>query len=205
MNATARAAVGQLSGAGARKRARRLAGLPAYADGIVTTRGHCRAKGCASRLGITRVTVDTTARDAVVRSAHVECAQCQRVWYRVKGDTPATTANAYQRVLFDLIAPSGDKRVLYRVKTNGAWHVNGDDSVTIANASRGQVSDALHVWRAARDKREAAKARAKARKAETDLIVRLAGMAALARMDERNAEREAEERAAEERERKGMA
>lgn len=203
MNMAARAAVGTLSPRVARKRAARAAGLRAYQHDLHVIRDRCRAPGCRSRAGIVRVTIDTTDPKTVRRSARVECAQCGHGWFRVRDDTPLTDG---QRItaMATLIVPSGAKRVLYRVKTNGAWHVSGDDVTTIPNANVDQVMAAMRVWREAWEKREDAKLRARAKREVEAAADREATRAMLARMDARNAEREAEERAAAERERKGI-
>lgn len=150
------------------------------------------------------MTVNTIDKAAVERFAHLECAQCGRVWRAFRADTPVTV-KGYQAVLITLIAPSGTRRVLYRVKSNGAWHVNGDDSVVIPNATLAQLADAVRVHREAWDKREASRVKARLAREEQAAADRAATRELLVRADTRRAEREAEERAADERERKGMA
>ncbi len=206
MNAAARAAAGCLSPAVARKRAARRAGLRRYESELRTRRGHCLAPGCASRQGVVRVTIDVTARDRINRFAGVECAQCGRFWYRI-GDNAPVRRKGYQAVLITLIAPSGDRRVIWQ--SHGAVKTAGHDSVVIVDARLGQLDDAVRQWQASRDKREAAKSARKAVKLAADAAATRKSREVLAAMDAARAARAAaiaaDESAAAERERNGLA
>lgn len=206
MNRAARAAVGCVSPRVARKRASRAAGLRSYETEVSVHRGHCRAPGCASRYGVDRVTLDTTSTARVERFAHRECAQCGRVWHRVKDDTPVSRLG-YQAVRITLIVPTGERRIVFA--SHGGVHAEGETSVVLRDATFGQLTDAYSAWQKRNNAVLAARARAKARKAELDAAATREFMAQLAAMDERrrlrDEERMAEERAADERERKGQA
>lgn len=200
MNKAARAAAGCLSAPAAAKRARRAAGCRHYESEIRVRRGHCRAPGCASRAGVVRVTLDTTDQRRIERFAHVECAQCGRVWYRVSNDTEATRGG-YLAALVTLIVPSDERRVIYRVRKGGAAHVAGDDTVILTNVTFGQLDDAARAWR----KRNAAVLarldRARASRAAKSAAATAALSARIADWHERHEIEAAAERLAEARER----
>lgn len=207
MNATSRAAAGCLSAVSGRKAARRAAGLRRYESELRLHRGKCRAKGCRSVWGVTRVSIDLAmSRERVDRLATVECVQCHRTWYRIAA--PEVTRAGYQAVLLTLIVPTGDKRVVFA--SHGGFHSNdADETLVIPDASLAQLDEAYRAWRKRHDQLVGARDRAKLRRAEKEAEATRAGQAALARMDERRAAREAEESEAEDaalaREKAGLA
>lgn len=186
MNRAARAAAGCLTGPGARKRASDLAGLRRYETEIRVWRGRCRAKGCASRYGVTRITIDTRDVRRIARLAVVECVQCGRQWWRVSDDTPATR-QGYLSVLVTLLVPSDQKRVIYR--RNGGVHASGDDTVEIRNATHGQLMDAAAEWRRRNGLLLGRLDRARTRKREADAAITRELMDGMRARDEARAER----------------
>jgi hypothetical protein len=204
MNAKTRASLGCLSSISARKRARRQAGLARYESEIRLHRGKCRAPGCASRWGVTRVTLDFTAsRERIARDGHVECAQCGRVWHRIKA--PDVTHAGYQQVLLTVIVPSGERRIVWA--RNGAIHAQGDDQLVIVNPTLAQAQAGFAGWSKRNAQLTASRERAKSKRealaaadraATRDLLARIAAREAAA------AEAAAEEAAAAAREAAGQ-
>lgn len=130
------------------------AGIPGYASDMAPVRGRCLRKRCGARWGVVRVTIDTRDATRIDRFAHVECAACGRVWRRVK--IPAiTSAAGYQRVRLTLVLPAEAHRWYAR----GRWHREGDDAVTIIEATIGDLDEAARAHRAKSETRLAAAAR----------------------------------------------
>lgn len=181
----------------ARERARRTTGVPAYAADFTTIRGRClaRKKGrrCRSRYGLVRLSIDYTDRRDRAMLATVECAECGHTWYRT---TPPNALGEHQSVLLDLILPSEQRRWYAR----GRWHVTGEDSVTLHNATWAELMSASADWRKRNDSYALSAAKAKAKKAEAETTANLETMATLARWAERDAANAAAEAEAEARE-----
>jgi hypothetical protein len=169
----------------------RAMGIPAYASDLSMRRGRCFK--CKGRYSVVRLTLDYRSRASLETFAHVECALCGHVMYR----TSTPRLGEYQSVRLTLILPSEQRRWFAR----GRWHVEGEDAVTVADATWSDLIDAGAEWRKRNDQYNAARARAKARKAERDaeavarLRVTLDHMDALARERERE-EQEARDREA---------
>lgn len=174
-------------------RACKAGNIPRYAADLATTRGRCQHGRCKGRWAVTRVTLDLRYERAE-RFAALECTLCGRIWRRVK--VPAIrSAAGYQAVRLTLILGG----TVTRWRARGRWHREGSDQV-IRDADLGDVDEAVRTHRVREDARLDVKARAKA-KAEAESAERHRDAQEwLARMDERNAAREAEERAAEARE-----
>jgi hypothetical protein len=171
-------------------RARRATGVPAYSADFETVRGRClaRKKGrrCQSRYGLVRLSIDYTDRREKNTLATVECAACGHTWYRT---TPPARLGEHQSVLLDLILPSEQRRWYAR----GRWHVTGEDSVTLRNATWAELMAASADWRKRNDSYALSAAKAKAKKAAAEAAAHEATMALLAKWAEREAaEREAE-------------
>lgn len=200
MNAAARAAAGCLTREQARKRAYRGAGLRAYETELHVVRGHCRAKGCASRYGVIRETIDFREAAAITRAAQVECVQCGRYWYATR--VPAVTRHGYLSVRVTLILP-GNRRTYTTVR--GAVRAEGDEAVMVVDPSLGEIDDAKRAWDARNGRLTAARDRAKAKRAAAEAEALATSRALMERLHARDAEREAEEAAALAREKAGLA
>lgn len=161
-------------------------GIPAYASDLSMRKGRCFK--CKGRYTVQRVTFDYTSRKAVESFAHVECAKCGHVMYR----TQVPRLREYQSVRLTLILPSDQRRWFAR----GRWHVEGQDAVTLADATWSDLMDAAGAWRKANDQYEAARARAKARKAARDAEAVAKFRATLAHYDALREAREREEQEA---------
>lgn len=161
-------------------------GIPEYASDLSIRRGKCFR--CKSRYSVVRITFDYTSAKAIASFAHVECASCGHVWYR----TSVPRLREYQSVRLTLILP-GDQRRWY---ARGTWHVEGEDAITLRDATWADLMTQGDDWRKRNARYEGAIARRKAAKAARDLEAVAKARETMARLDAILAAREAEEREA---------
>lgn len=160
--------------------------VPAYNADLSIRRGRCFA--CKGRYSVVRVTFDYTSAARLEPFAHVECATCGHVWYR----TSVPRLGEYQNVRLTLILPSH----LHRWFARGRWHAEGSDGLVVPEATWSDLMDASRDWRKRNTQYEAAKARAKERKAAKEAAALAESRALMERIHARQAEREREEREA---------
>lgn len=175
-----------------RTRARLAAKIPAYLANFKLHRGRCRAKGCTSRYGVVRLSIDTRSRERIDRIATLECASCGRTWRRI---TPPALSE-YQSTRLTLILPGEERRWYAR----GRWHREGDDAVVLPDASQLELMAASDDWRKRNEQLLEARDRVKRRKAAEEAASIAATRATLARLAAIDEERAAEEAAARKRE-----
>lgn len=172
----------------ARIRAGEASGLPAYANDLRAIRGKCRKRGCPSRWGVVRVSLDFREAEAVDRIATLECALCGRTWRRVR--VPALTSpKGYQAVRLTLILPAA----MHRWYARGRWHAEGEDAVVIREANLGDLDEAARAHRAKADAAATRKAKARAKAEAQALVDHERTLATLARLAELDRARAAEE------------
>ncbi|HEY6057204.1 MAG TPA: hypothetical protein VIV06_04190 [Candidatus Limnocylindrales bacterium] len=176
--------------------------IPLYAQAFRPIRGRCRGallpsgrrRRCDSRYAIVRVSVDLTDARRIDKLATVECASCGHTWRRCR--VPALTApNGDQLVRLSLVVPAEVRRWYAR----GRWHAEGETGV-IREATVADYIAALADWRTRFGRVEAARLRAAERKAAEERAAHERMADLLAKLAEHDAQREAEERAAEARE-----
>lgn len=175
-----------------RSRSRKAAAIPAYLAEFRLTKGRCLARKCSSRWAVTRVSIDLRDRSRVDRVATLECAACGHVWRRV---TPPRLTE-YQSTRLTLILPGDEHRWYAR----GRWHREGEDAVTLPDASQAELMGAMGDWRKRNEHLLAAKARLadKKRASETALLAHTTDL--LTRLAQLDDDRRADEAAATERE-----
>jgi len=159
------------------------AGIPEYASDLSMRRGRCFK--CKGRYSVQRVTFDYTSAKAVEPFAHVECAKCGHVWYR----TAIPALGQYQSVRLTLILPSVQRRWYAR----GRWHVEGEDAITLRDATWGDLMDAAAEWRKRNTRYDLARARAKAKKEAASLAAHQRAQELLAVLHAKDEARAAEE------------
>lgn len=162
-------------------RLRRLAGLAGWEAnfGQELRRGRCAKRGCKSRYAVVRITYDLRDRREVLTSATLECAECGRTWRRTRVPDLREWKNVQRHALTLILPP--EKRVKIWV-TRGHIKREGDDALIVENANYGLLMDAMAEWRKRNGTYEAAKARAKARKAEAKAITEAETVAWIKRM-----------------------
>lgn len=128
-----------------RRTAQRLAssrtGIPAYQAEFSLIRGRCLGRRCQSRWGVIRLTLDFRARE-LERFAHVECAQCGRIWRRCRV-VPLRTRRGFQTVAVTGILPARANRWFSR----GRWHREGDDGLVVREMTLGDLDEAARAHR----------------------------------------------------------
>ena len=186
-----------------RRSALRLAaesgGIPKWASDMRPVRGRCKGgtkrRPCRSRWAVPRVSLDFRDTSRVDRVATLECVGCGHTWRRIAAP-PIRSEAGYQAALLTLIIPATANRWYSR----GRWHREGDDAQVLVNADLIEANDAIRAWQGRVDKRAAAQARQRAKRAAEEAEAHERTMALLARLHEADAAREAEEAAARERE-----
>lgn len=176
-------------------RATRAAGLPHYLSDLKPVRGRCLKRGCRSRWGVVRVSLDFRDPARIDRIATLECAACGHVWRRVR-EPGLVSAAGYQAVRLTLILPAAMRRWFAR----GRWHAQGSDAVVLTEADLGDLDEAARAHRAKRDQLDARKAKARARAEAEALATHDRTLVTLARLAELDAARAAEEQEAANRE-----
>jgi len=180
---------------GACHRATVAAGLPGYASDMRPVRGKCMRPRCGSRYAVVRVSIDFRDPERVDRLARTECIRCGHVWRRVR--VPAiTSAAGYQSVRLTLLLPA----TIHRWRARGAWHREGEDAVTIADADIGDLDEAARDHRARQERLIDRKVAARTKREAADVATHIATMATLARLAAMDAAREADDLAAARRE-----
>lgn len=175
-----------------RRRQRAAARCPSYASDFHLVRGRCLARRCDSRWGIVRLSIDTRSRERLDTLATVECARCGRTWYR----TTPPRLGEYQSTRLTLVLPGDARRWFAR----GRWHVEGEDAITVADATWDDLIAAQDDWKRRNGQYLDAKAKQKA-KVEADVIRQHEwAQDLIARLHARDAERAAAEAEANERE-----
>ncbi len=124
--------------------------------------GRCRMRGCDSRYGIPRVTIDTRDPERIDRSAVLECALCGHIWTAMPVPDLSLRDGAMPRVLITLILPPARGRGMrIGYLRNGRAIRTGSDALTVPNASYRDVGLAHDAWsirgERAAEKREAAR------------------------------------------------
>lgn len=177
---------------GARRRATRTSALPPWQADLRPVRGRCRGgtrrKPCRSEFAVVRVSIDFRDARAIDRLAVLACVECGRVWRRV---TPPDMRPSFdgQRVFLTLLLPAK----VERWRNRGHWHRVGDDAQELRDATMADLDTATRLWGARRDRADATRARAAARKAEREAAAHAATMNLLDRLHARDAERAAAE------------
>jgi hypothetical protein len=188
------------SRARAKRAATLKAGLAKWASDIAPIRGRClggtKRKPCPSRWAVIRVSLDFRDPERVDRLAVLECAQCGRVWRRVK-PVAIRSREGYQAVRINVILPA----VANRWYSRGRWKVEGTDALVLVDADLGDVEEAAVAHDARSTARQATRARAKVRREESDRVAIAKGVAALAVADAHREAADEAERAAAERDR----
>lgn len=153
---------------------------------------HGRCYRCGNEWAAVRVTLNLLSVARLERYATAECARCGHAWRRLDAN-PATMPvhiAGNQRVRLTLILPSESLRLWH---AHGAWHRQGDESVSVVDAS---LADLETAWRAY-EKRRAAYAASRAKAAARREAERQADhektMALLDRLAARDAARKAAE------------
>jgi hypothetical protein len=162
---------------------------------LALTRGKCRK--CGSRYAVTRLTFTLTDPKRVERYATLECAHCAHTWRRVQ-PTLAPGLHGEQRARLTIVEPGSGRTIVRTVR--GRIIAQGEDIVTTRDVTLAELDDAVRAWRKRSGDNLTRRAVAQQKRAAEDAAAIARGAILRAKWDARDAERAAEEAAAQARE-----